>query len=107
MKFLKKNTLLRWNFNGFLVDSVDVLGVVQESRFMLMCLKYGYEFNLVVGSSLAHMYMKSAWEKERKVIKSYADAQCGCLDIHFISQGQEQIHAVAIKAGANSAVAGA
>ncbi|KAJ6870852.1 hypothetical protein NC652_036499 [Populus alba x Populus x berolinensis] len=58
-------------------------------------LKYGYEFNLVVGSSLAHMYMKSGSLGEgEKVIKAMPMRNVG-----------QQIHAEAIKAGANSAVA--
>ena len=111
-------------------------------------LKYGYEFNLVVGSSLAHMYMKSGSLGEgEKVIKAMpmrnvvawntliaGNAQNGhfegVLDLYnmmkmsglrpdkitlvsvisssaelaTLFQGQ-QIHAEAIKAGANSAVA--
>ncbi|KAF9664917.1 hypothetical protein SADUNF_Sadunf16G0067700 [Salix dunnii] len=111
-------------------------------------LKYGYEFNLVVGSSLAHMYMKSSSLGEgERVIKVMpmrnvvawntliaGNAQNGhsegvldlynmmkmsglrpdkitlvsvissCAEMATLFQGQ-QIHAEAIKAGANSAVA--
>ncbi|KAJ6303841.1 hypothetical protein OIU77_017678 [Salix suchowensis] len=111
-------------------------------------LKYGYEFNLVVGSSLAHMYMKSSSLGEgERVIKVMpmrnvvawntliaGNAQNGhsegvldlynmmkmsglrpdkitlvsvissCAELATLFQGQ-QIHAEAIKAGANSAVA--
>ncbi|PWA62776.1 pentatricopeptide repeat-containing protein [Artemisia annua] len=69
--------------------------------------KYGVEINVVVGSSLAHMYIKSGSLTEGdKVIKSmpvHSVAVYNTLITATLGQGQ-QIHAEAIKSGATSSL---
>ncbi|KAG7531661.1 Pentatricopeptide repeat [Arabidopsis suecica] len=91
------------------------------SRFMVHAIKYGLELDLVVNSSLAHMYMRNGklCKMVRFAIRSmpmmkisgcrpnkitFVTVLSSCSDLAIRGQGQ-QIHAEAIKIGASSVVA--